>query len=133
MTTGDGKIDKLRSLVELIRTDSKLRGPSVSAQTHSNSQKDKSASVSHHVPNIEELRSRLVDQFNNYEPSGKKHLSNMDASRLIVKEVLLWEFGPKIGQHAEFDLILTKISKAIEANTRLQVKITSLVEELKKD
>ena len=128
MAGWNGKIDRLNSLIELVRTTS------TSARTDPNAKQSSSSGpgitrVKTH--DMGELRRRIAAHLQHTH--GETPLTSGQAGRTIMREILLWEFGPQLEQHAEFSVMLGTIEKTFEANPSLKAKMADLVEEFRQN
>lgn len=78
---------------------------------------------------VEQLRRQLVDLVKDLPDSDQ---SAIDALRpRFVRAILLWEYGPALREHQDWQVILDNIVQAIGADPTQQQAFRSLVEELR--
>lgn len=126
---GDGnKIDRLNTLIELVRTTSARSKESTDKP--SASKKPTQPAVPQSQPHdMGELRRRIMHRLS--DDDKQPPLSSERASAVIVREILLWEFGAQLENHSEFGAMLGMIEKTLDENPALKKKMASLVEEFK--
>lgn len=126
MVDSSNKIDRLNRLVELVRLTATSRKSSGDNTRPLSSKSQSTHTAQTKTHDINDLRRRLVIQL-----SADVTQSNEQVSRTVFREILLWEFGQHLEQHAEFNAILDVIEKTFESNPSLRDKMSSLVSELK--
>lgn len=73
------------------------------------------------------LRSRLKARLSKLEKDGKLQEA---ATLVTVQEILRWEFGDSILEHANFDRVAQRIASDISSSQKLERAISKVIEQL---
>lgn len=117
MSDGDNRIGRLGRLLEYVRTSS------VSGARHQQPVSSGGAPAEQPRPtasrhDVAGLRQRLAERLRDVDTDKP---ADMDRARVvIVREILLWEFGDAFINHAEFKTMLGKIDATIKAQPELK-------------
>lgn len=52
------------------------------------------------------------------------------AQEVTVKEVLIWEFGDQVMNHPEFNLLATKVTRAMRGNEKIAFHLQKLIRDM---
>lgn len=52
------------------------------------------------------------------------------APEVTIKEVLIWEFGDQVMNHPEFNLLATKVTRAMQGNEKIAFQLQKLIRDM---
>ncbi len=114
------KIDSVRLsnvLAALAKPKEKVNSSSSTATSPSKTTKQ--------ARDLNVLRSRLQSRLRNLEAGTEVFQHN--ASTITVQEILRWEFGDRILEHADFDFVVKRVTADMLGNEKLSASISKVI------
>lgn len=127
MSDGDNKIGRLGRLLEYVRTSpvSGADRPRPASSSGVAPEQTRPNALRHDVAG---LRQRLAEKLRDVDADKPADLDR--ARNVIVREILLWEFGDAFINHAEFKAMLGKIDATIKAQPELKDHVRQITLEI---
>jgi hypothetical protein len=114
------KIDSVRLsnvLAALAKPKEQVRSSSAASTTPSKTAKQ--------GRDVNVLRTRLQNRLRSLKPDVEEY--QQAASIITVQEVLRWEFGDRILEHADFDFVVKRVTADMLGNEKLRSSISKVI------
>lgn len=125
-------IDRLSStaaLIAALRTRGTRRGEA-GARTAKTAKTDSQAAASRKAT-VASLRRQLVDLVADVVPGDEEAMHR--ARGKVVRAILLWEFGPELREHAQWQPMLETLVATLEADPGQRENFASLIADLQRE
>lgn len=123
------KTDRTRPINELVELIRANRGEKTTPHRPSakNEKPAQSATAKNRSQDLDTLRLRLATALTKRENTQR---SEDDINKTVIREVLIWEFGPAIENTGEFKPMIETIARAMDTNNDIQHKLDELISRL---
>lgn len=123
MIDGNNRVGGLGRILELARLSSTSKSGKTGATGESPARPQQQAGPR----DIETLKLRLREQLRGVDASDEPGWGK--ARRVILREILAWEFGDGMRDHAEFGEMIETIERTLAGNPEARDKLNALVED----
>lgn len=125
MIDGSNKTGALNRVLELVRLSASKRTERGTAKQDN---AGRSAPAAETPRDIAVLKTRLRHQVTGIDPDDEASAGK--ARKLLLREILVWEFGDAIRNHPEFSFMLNAVETAMAGNEATRAKFSAVIRDL---